>query len=112
MRIEVWMLPDCPRCHDALAVLRAADFEPAAQPIQALRSGEVQDVDAMAHLVMVGRSASSVGGRGRPQDVGCVHPQTPTSGFAHISTVYVDRWREENGTCVAHGRPLVMACED
>ena len=52
MRIEVWMLPDCPRCHDAMAVLRAAGHEPAAQPIQALRSGETCDVDAMAQLVM------------------------------------------------------------
>ena len=65
MRIEVWMLPDCPRCHDALAVLRAADFKPSAQPIQALRSGEVQDVDAMAHLVMTDGLAPMVRVEGR-----------------------------------------------
>lgn len=50
--IELWTLPDCPRCEKAGRRLREAGLPYALRSIEALRRGEIQDVDALAYLVL------------------------------------------------------------
>jgi glutaredoxin len=52
MHIEIWTLADCPRCEAAKNALRSAGLGYEERSLEALRKGEILDVDAMTEVVM------------------------------------------------------------
>ena len=55
--IEVWTLPDCPRCEEVKTALTEAGFRFVECPLQKLKTGEILNVDAMVQLVMQDNAA-------------------------------------------------------
>jgi len=52
MQIEVWSLRECPRCAVAHANIHAAGHEVIERDLNALREGEIREVDVLTQLVM------------------------------------------------------------
>jgi glutaredoxin len=60
MHIEIWTMPDCPRCEAAKNALRSAGLGYEERSLEALRKGEILDVDAMTEAVMQGGLAPMI----------------------------------------------------
>ncbi len=65
MRIEVWTLPNCPRCEKAKAGLTGAGLAFEERSLDALRRGNIRDVEALAALAMADYQAPLVRMDGR-----------------------------------------------
>ena len=48
LTVEVWSLPNCPRCVEAKNRLRAAGIEVAERNIEDVRSARVRDIDVLS----------------------------------------------------------------
>ncbi len=65
LRVTVWRLEDCPRCENAIVALEGAGRKVITRDLQRLVRGDEPDVDAMAHLAMIGGQAPLVRVDGR-----------------------------------------------
>ena len=65
MQIEVWTLPNCPRCEKAKAGLASAGLAFEERSLDALRRGDIRDVEALAALAMADYQAPLVRWDGR-----------------------------------------------
>ena len=65
MRVEVWTLPNCPRCEKAKAELASAGLAFEERSLDALRRGDIRDVEALAALAMADYQAPIVRMDGR-----------------------------------------------
>lgn len=50
--IEIWSLPDCPRCDELKAYLKDAGVPFTEKSIASLRAGEIRDDEALVELAL------------------------------------------------------------
>lgn len=52
MRIEVWSLPGCSRCHAAKTLIASAGHDVVDGDLKAVQRGDVRDVDVLTQLTL------------------------------------------------------------
>lgn len=57
LTIEVWSLPDCPKCEEAKAKLHVAGFNVIVRDLEAVQQAKERDVSVLTQVTMQGGAA-------------------------------------------------------